>query len=85
MTRKFEIEYTVFATLELEDSVINIVDDAWRKELYNLKTPEEIAEMIGRNMIKGAELYNLDGWATFSARDARLTIDDEQTEVEEIT
>lgn len=84
MTRKFKIEYTVWATLELEDDVIDVVDDAWRKELYDLRTPEDIAKMIGRNMIKGTALSNLDGWADQPNTNAKLIVDDDETVAEEI-
>ena len=49
--RIFEVTVSKTIRLELDDAVINVVDDEWRKELYNLKTPEEIAGMIGRCMI----------------------------------
>lgn len=79
MARKFEIECTVWATLELEDEVIDCVDDEWRKDLYNLQTPEEIAQMIGRNMIRGAELSDLDGWANQPNSNAKLVFNDDET------
>lgn len=84
MTRTFEIEYTVYATIELEDSVIDVVDDEWKNTLYNLETPEEIAEHIGRNMIRGATLSDLDGWVDQPDSNAKLTIDDTDIEVKEI-
>ena len=50
--------------LELDDSVINVVDDEWRKQLYDLNNAEEIAEHIGLMMAaKDFKLSQLDGWA----------------------
>ena len=48
----------------MDDSVIDVVDDEWRKDLYNLKTAEEISEHIGYNLIiNDLVLSQLDGWA----------------------
>jgi len=52
------------AVIELDDAVIAVVDDAWRAVFYDLRTPEEIAEHIGYNLIVNRQrLSNLDGWA----------------------
>jgi hypothetical protein len=87
MKRIFEVTYTKTILLELDDKVIDAVDDEWREELYNLHTPEEIAEMIGRcKILFDSNLSSLDGWADQPDENARLieTID-EDTEAEEIT
>ena len=60
---KFNITIQGTATLELHQDVIDVVDDEWREDLYDLHTPEEIAEMIGRCMMLGSRLSQLDGWA----------------------
>jgi len=64
MTKEFVVEITATVVIDLEEAVIDVVDDEWRSHLYNLKTPEEIAEHIAYNMIvNGAKLSQLDGWA----------------------
>ncbi len=61
--RIFHLEFEGSADIELDDQVINVVNDEWREGLYDLHTPEEIAEMVGRCMvINGAKLSSLDGW-----------------------
>ena len=66
----FDIEMVVTATIELDDAVIDVVDDEWRAGLYNLHTPEEIAEHIACNLVRGARLSMLDGWADQPDRNA---------------
>ena len=62
--RKFEVELNAYATLELDEAVISVVDDDWRKSLYALNTPEDIAKHIGFNMVVNQiRLSQLDGWA----------------------
>ena len=71
--RRFSIELMATATLELDEDVINAVDDEWRSDLYDLNTPEEIAEMIGRCMIAySSNLSDLDGWADQPNENAKL-------------
>ena len=60
--RKFSIMCVITAELILDDEVIQVVDDEWRKELYNLKTPEEIAKHIAYNLLTGRTLSMIDGW-----------------------
>lgn len=63
-TRTFDIELHGTATVEIDDAVIAAVDDDWRSSLYNLHTPEEIAQHIAFNLIvNGIHLSSMDGWA----------------------
>jgi|GEM_PF-5798726 len=74
MTRKFIVQWTTECVIELEDEVIDRVDDEWRRFLYDLNTPEEIAEHIAFNIIvNNAGLSRLDGWADLPDRMARVT------------
>lgn len=82
--RYFKITVTHEAMLELDDAVIDTVDDEWRKKLYNLNTPEEIAQMIGENMIRGMGLSGLDGWADQPDENAHISIMGTEVEAEEI-
>ena len=77
MTRKFIVQWTTECVIELEDEVIDRVDDEWRRFLYDLNTPEEIAEHIAFNIIvNNAGLSRLDGWADLPDRMARVTEED---------
>lgn len=61
--------------IELADEVINVVDDEWRKQLYDLHGAEEIAVHIGYNMvINNAKLSELDGWADQLDKNAKITL-----------
>ena len=62
--QQFTLRLECVATLEIDDAVINAVDDDWRSSLYDLHTPEEIAQHIGFNLIvNGLHLSSMDGWA----------------------
>jgi hypothetical protein len=71
--RTFYVEFVVNAKIELDDQVIDVVDDEWRSQLYNLKTPEQIAEHIAYNMLAyDSNLASLDGWADQPNSNARI-------------
>ena len=72
MGKKFEMELTVTIKFELDDWVINVVDDNWREQLYDLKNEMEIAEHIGWNLVHGRNLSELDGWADQPDSNARM-------------
>lgn len=60
--RTFHVE--LYCKVEIDDEVIAAVDDDWRKHLYPLHTPEEIAQHVAFNLlVNGARLTQLDGWA----------------------
>lgn len=62
--RQFEVTFEGTARIELDDEVIKVVDDEWRSGLYDLYTPEDIAEHIAYNLvINRRKLSCLDGWA----------------------
>jgi hypothetical protein len=62
--REFEIRFKGIAYIKLDDQVIDVVDDEWRKSLYKLYTPEQIAAHIAYNFIfNSGRLSMLDGWA----------------------
>jgi len=64
MKRKFLVEFRGSAVIELDDAVIEAVDDTWRSQLYDLHTPEQIAEHIAHNLIANRiQLSHMDGWA----------------------
>jgi hypothetical protein len=73
MKRRFAIIVRGAAILELDQAVIDAVDDDWRADLYDLRTPEEVAEMVGRCMVAyHSRLSSLDGWADQPDENARI-------------
>ena len=86
MKRTFKVTLGIEATLVLDEDVINHVDDDFRKHLYPLNTPEEIAEHIARNMVlNGCELIQLDGWADLSNDLAKCKVIGEEISAVEVT
>jgi hypothetical protein len=84
--RRFRLELSGTAIIELDDQVINVVDAEWRRELYNLRTPEAIATMVGGNLIRGATLSQLNGWANQPDENAKIVSEPEwEIETKEIT
>lgn len=84
MGRKFDIQLTLHATLELDELVINSVDDEWRAAFYNLESANDIAGMIGRDMLLYRESLNdLDGFADLPDGLASITLDYEECAVTE--
>lgn len=73
MKRIFEVHFEGTAVIELDEHVIDVVDDEWRLHLYDLNTPQEIAEHIGYNLvINQARLSHLDGWADQPNENAKI-------------
>jgi len=71
--RKFYIEFSGTAKIELDDAVIDTVDLEWKNFFYDLDTPEEIAKMIARGIIlNGWSLHQMDGWADQPDSNARI-------------
>ena len=69
----FGIVVKSLSILELDEDVIDVVDDDWRSNLYDIHTPEEIAEMVGRCMVvHRLPLSSLDGWADQPDDNAKL-------------
>jgi hypothetical protein len=84
-TRTFTIHTSGEFELTLDEQVISVVDDEWRSQLYNLHTPEDIAEHIAYNLIfNGGYLSDLDGWADQPDSNAKLKEIDVSITAEEI-
>ena len=76
-SRKFIVSWTTECEITLDEEVIDVVDDGWREMLYDLNTPEEIAEHIAFNIVvNNAGLSRLDGWANLKDNMARVTSED---------
>ena len=74
MKQEFKIRIVGTATLTLDDKVVKGVDDGWRKQFYPLRSPKEIAEHIGYNMmVNDCTLSEIDGFADRKDGEARLT------------
>jgi len=62
------------AVIVLDQSVIDVVDDDWRRSLYPLHTPEDIAEHICYNIVEHRlRLSQMDGWANMDNGLVRIT------------
>jgi len=68
--------------IELDEKVIDVVDDEWRSQLYNLETPEDIAEHVAYNLIQGSRLSQLDGWADQPDENARIVQNNMEDDIE---
>ena len=80
MFRKFLMTIETDIEIELEDEVIDVVDDAWREELYDLDGAEEIVEHVALNMVvNNCNLSQLDGWANQPDKNARITLNPDWT------
>ncbi len=85
-TRKFRVNFDVELEIELDDHVIDVVDDEWRRQLYNLDTPEEIASHVAWCLLRGWRLSSMDGWADQPNSNAQIIYEDyDNAYVEEIT
>lgn len=83
--RKFRVEIGAVVTLELDSSVIAVVDDEWRSHLYDLRTPNEIAQHIAFNLlVNGIRLSSMDGWADQADDLAKLGVVDWDVTAKEI-
>jgi hypothetical protein len=65
MKRRFVVELSAEAVIDIDEAIINSVDDEWRKQLYkDVKTPEDIAEYIAYNIfVNNLKLSHIEGFA----------------------
>ncbi len=74
--KRFRVEFTGEAVIELDDAVIDAVDDNWRATFCDLNTIYDVAEYIAYNLvINDRSLSHLDGWADMSDKLARVIED----------
>lgn len=78
MTRIFRIVFVCEVEIEIDETAINQVDDEWRESLYNLVTPEDIAEHLAYNLVfnNAKDISYLDGWANLPKGLAKITEQD---------
>jgi len=76
MKRTFELTLTRCITIELDDAVIDVINDAsWRASFYDYSQSEDIAGIMGLALCDGYRLSDLDGWADQPDSNARITHD----------
>lgn len=73
MKRRFEVEVECnygslgTAILEIDQKVFDNVDDSFRENFYNLRTPQEIVKHLAYNIfVNETNLSQLDGWANLT-------------------
>lgn len=71
--RKFKVTATIEAEVILSQKVFDNVDDEFREMIYDLTTDEEIAEHVCYNLVRGAHLSGLDGFANLEDFDGYAT------------
>jgi hypothetical protein len=63
-SRRFRVHAEGDFILWVHDSVIDVVDDEWRRTFFNLETPSQIVRHLALNLFVHARPLNaLDGWA----------------------
>lgn len=79
MYRRFAVEFLIdgmdlgLGIVDIHEDAISRVDNEWRSMLYELHTPEEIAEHIAHNLINNnIGLSQMDGWADMPDNYARV-------------
>jgi len=71
--RTFVVDFEGSIIIELDDNVIKVVDDEWRKQMFDIRTPEEIAQHVAFNMVANRlDLEQIDGWANLPNDRARI-------------
>jgi len=71
--KRFRVEFTGEAIIEIDDAVIGIVDDKWRSVFYDLDTIYDVAEHVAYNLIiNRLSLSRMDGWADMPDELARI-------------
>ncbi len=74
MSKKtIQISFTVTAELEVEEAVLAVaLTDGWRDTFYNFTSEYEVGHHIACNLLRNADLTQLDGWADRDDGDAIL-------------
>ena len=75
--KRFEVEIISVCVIDIDCDVLDTVDDEWRKTFYGLSTEKAVAEHIASNLLRGARLSLLDGFA--DQPDSHAKLDNVQT------
>ncbi len=52
------------AVVEIDSQLLDaVLTDNWRKQFYDFQTPADVVGHLAFNLVRGAELANLDGFA----------------------
>ena len=74
MKRKYEVQVTVTATIEIDDAVIKeAMSEDWRKNFWPVDRPEKCVEHVAFNMLHDTELTGIDGFAHMKDEQARIS------------
>lgn len=68
----FDTTFELGVSVALDQRVIDVVNDEWRSQFYDLYTAQAIAEHIAYNMAKGRRLSQMDGFANLPDEWAQL-------------
>lgn len=62
---------TLQAEIAVDEKLIDaVLTDEWRRQFYNLRTPEAVAEHLAFNLLHGRKMASLDGFADRKETDA---------------
>ena len=74
MKRKYEVQVTVTATLEIDDEVLaETLTKDWQDYMFPISRREDAVEHIAFNMLRGANLSIIDGYAHRRDDQARVS------------
>lgn len=78
--RRFLVTVEKSVVVEFDDRIMP--NDDWRKQFYNIQTPQQLAEHIGYNFVANDidKLSDLDGFA--DQKDSRAKVEDGSWDVE---
>jgi len=80
-TKKFSARVTIDVDIEVSKSVLKTAQSkSWRETFYNFKTDDEVAAHLAYNLVRGAALSQLDGFA--NRDDSEAAVISIETDVE---
>ena len=75
--REFLVEVRGDVIIRLDQSVLDVVDEDWRDQFYELWTDDEIVEHVCYNLlVNRIPLSSMDGWADQPKDRAELIVHD---------
>lgn len=73
MKRKYDIQVTVTATIEIDDEVLDdAMSESWQKQFWPVHRREDVVEHVGFNMLRECPLSMIDGFAHMKDEQARI-------------
>lgn len=72
--KKVEVSFVVTCTVEVDQDVIDeALSEEWQADFYTFTDEQDVADHLAYNMLRGASLSTLDGFAQFHDDNAKLT------------